>query len=195
MYAKLALMAAAAAIVVALVVVVSGGEEGENAGNPESEISLEEATAPLEGAPPELAAIREQGNELLGGGLEAMDERLAELRGAPVVINAWASWCGPCRAEFPHFQSAAIELGDEVAFLGIDAADGEDAAATFLEQLPLPYPSYVDPDRKAERELLNNPTGFPSTGFYDSKGELVYVQQGPYESEDALLADIERYAQ
>jgi len=168
-----------------------GGDEG--AGNPDSELSLDEATAPIEGAPPALAAIRDQANELIHGGVDAYGQRLAELDGTPVVVNKWASWCGPCRLEFPFFQAQAAERGGEVAFLGIDSNDSERAAETFLEQLPLPYPSYVDPDSKIANEI-KAPVAFPATAFYDASGQLAYTHAGPYTDEADLAADIDRYA-
>jgi thiol-disulfide isomerase/thioredoxin len=180
------------ALVAALTLAACGGDD-EGAGNPESALSAEQATAPIEGAPPELAAIRAEANELLDGGVDAYEQRLAELKGTPVVVNKWASWCGPCRLEFPHFQAQAGERGAEVAFLGIDSNDSERAAATFLEELPLPYPSYVDPDSKVA-EAIEAPVAFPATAFYDAGGELVYTRAGPYTSEAELAADIERYA-
>lgn len=164
----------------------------DDAGNPDSSLTPEEATTPLEGAPPQLAAIRDEANELLDGGNDAFKQRLAELKGTPVVVNKWASWCGPCRLEFPFFQSQAEERGAEVAFLGIVTDDSEDAAATFLEELPLPYPSYLDPDKEIAREIES--IAFPATAFYDRSGELVYTKQGQYEDEDGLAADIDRYA-
>lgn len=166
---------------------------GEGAGNPDSELTPEQAAAPLEGASPELTAIRDEANELLDGGTEAFDARLAELRGNPVVVNKWASWCGPCRLEFPHFQNQAEERAAEVAFLGVGSDDSEDALATFLEQLPLPYPTYLDPDQDIAA-AIEAPQNFPATAFYDSSGELVYTRQGVYADEADLAADIDRYA-
>lgn len=185
-------VSALAALAAAITIAACGS--GEDVGNPDSELSLEQATTPLTDAPPQLAALREQANELLGGGPSAFDERLGELEGIPVVVNKWASWCGPCRLEFPYFQSQAIERSDEVAFLGIGANDSEAALATFLEQLPLPYPSYLDPDLEIAQQLGGPPQAFPATAFYDSSGELAFTHNGLYTSERDLAADIDRYA-
>lgn len=176
----------------ALALGACGADEG--AGNPDSELTPAEATAPLENAPPALAAVREQANEIIEGGTEDFERRISELRGHPVVINKWASWCGPCRLEFPWFQTQADRRAGEVAFLGLLSDDSEDAGATFLEELPLPYPSYYDPDQKLA-SLIEAPRNFPATAFYDSSGELVYTHQGVYADEAALAADIERYAE
>jgi cytochrome c biogenesis protein CcmG, thiol:disulfide interchange protein DsbE len=148
--------------------------------------------ATLKGAPAKLAALHEQGNELLPGGTEAFDARLRELDGFPIVVNKWASWCGTCRFEFPYFQSQAGKQGKQVAFLGVDSDDGEDSACEFLAEFPVPYPSYIDPDLEISDEL--GALAFPATAFYDRRGELAYVKQGPYRSEKELAADIERYA-
>jgi thiol-disulfide isomerase/thioredoxin len=147
----------------------------------------------LAGSPPPLAALHRQANELLPGGVDAYEERIAALRGYPAVVNVWASWCGPCRFEFPHFQRAAAAHGKRVAFLAIDSQDSDDAAATFLREEPVPYPSYTDPD-EAIVESIGATLGLPDTAFYDRHGELVYLKQGPYDDYAELRADIERYA-
>ena len=182
----LALGAVAAAIVIG----ACGSDDG--AGNPDSKLSQQEATEALTGAAPELEAIRAQANQLLDGGTEAFEARLAELRGTPVVVNKWASWCGPCRLEFPFFQTLAQRRGGEIAFLGVDANDAEGAAETFLEQLPLPYPSYLDPDQDISA-AIGAPANFPATAFYGADGELVHTRQGGYASEADLAADINAY--
>jgi cytochrome c biogenesis protein CcmG, thiol:disulfide interchange protein DsbE len=183
----IAVLAACAALALG----ACGAEEG--AGNPDSELTPEQATAPLDDAPPALAAVRDQANEIIDGSAEDFQARIAELRGHPVVVNKWASWCGPCRLEFPWFQSQAERRASEVAFLGLLSDDSEDAGATFLEELPLPYPSYYDPDQDLAAEI-QAPRNFPATAFYDSSGELVYTHQGVYADEAALAADIDRYA-
>jgi cytochrome c biogenesis protein CcmG, thiol:disulfide interchange protein DsbE len=147
----------------------------------------------LAGAPPRLAAVHRQANRLLDGGREAYEARIAALRGHPVVVNVWASWCGPCRFEFPHFQQAAAEYGKRVAFLGIDSQDSDEAASMFLGEAPVPYPSYTDPDEEIA-ESIGASLGLPDTAFYDRQGELVYLKQGPYDDLAELRAEIERYA-
>lgn len=149
----------------------------------------------LAGSPAPLAALHSEANELLGGGVEAYEARVAKLTGGgyPVVANVWASWCGPCRIEIPYFQRAAAQYGKRVAFLGIDRQDSDDAALTFLREEPVPYPSYRDPD-EAISVSIGAELGMPDTAFYDRDGELVYLKQGPYETMAELVADIRRYA-
>jgi cytochrome c biogenesis protein CcmG, thiol:disulfide interchange protein DsbE len=183
------LIAVAAASAVALFA-CAGDEPAVD--NPDSALTPEQAAARLEGGPPELSRLRDEANELLPGGVDAFEAQLADLRGLPVVANLWASWCGPCRYEFPFFQQQAIRREREVAFLAVDTEDSEDAAGTFLSELPLPYPSISDPDGTIKQEL--GAVGLPATAFYDSSGELIHLKQGPYESEADLAADIDRYA-
>lgn len=188
----IALIVAIPVVIVLVAVIAGSGEEGDaGPGNPESaEVDYEEALA---GAPPQLAALYAHDGELLDGGVRAYEAELERLRGVPVVVNKWASWCGPCRFEFPFFQELVAELGTEVAFLGINSNDSEDAARTFLEQLPVPYPSYADPEHEIG-DRLENAREFPVTAFYDSAGELAYVHRGGYSSKRDVAADVERYA-
>jgi cytochrome c biogenesis protein CcmG, thiol:disulfide interchange protein DsbE len=149
-------------------------------------------TKALAGAPAPLAALHRQANDLLPGGVDAYEKRIAALRGHPIVVNVWASWCGPCIFEFPHFQQAAAAYGKRVAFLGVNSQDSADHARNFLREEPVPYPSYEDPDE----EIGDNVDAFalPATAFYDRKGELLFTKQGNYEDLAELRADIERYA-
>jgi thiol-disulfide isomerase/thioredoxin len=147
----------------------------------------------LAGSPPPLAALHKQANDLIPGGQSAFEKRLAQLHGYPAVVNVWASWCGPCREEFPVLQQLSARYGKRVAFLGINSEDATDAAATFLKEEPLSYPSYVDP-RKGILESLGGLGGFPDTAFFDERGKLVYLKQGPYRSDSELEADVHRYA-
>jgi thiol-disulfide isomerase/thioredoxin len=180
----------AATLLASAAIAVAGCSSGE-AG--EAAPSKQDVRAALEGSPPALAALHRQSNQLLGGGPKAFRARLRELRGHPVVVNKWASWCGPCRVEFPAFQGQALERGKRVAFIGVNSNDSASGARGLLEQFPVSYPSYTDPDQKIAA-VFNAAVAFPSTAFYDSKGELAYVRQGPYRDQRDLAADIERYA-
>lgn len=179
------------ALVLTVAVVLAGC--GEDAGNPESKLTEAQAGARIPGAPAPLRRIRAQASELLDGGRAAFEGRIADLRGYPVVVNKWASWCGPCRLEFPHFQQAAIEYGERVGFLGVNSNDAKAPAQTFLSELPLPYPSYLDPSSEIAN-LVKAPTAFPATAFFDSRGRLVHLKQGVYTSDTELFADIDRWA-
>jgi cytochrome c biogenesis protein CcmG, thiol:disulfide interchange protein DsbE len=172
------------ALAAALLTACSSSEPGQSASSADFK--------KLDGAPAALAGLYREPSELLDGGDDAFKKRIAALRGHPVVVNVWASWCGPCRFEFPFFQKQAVKRGKRVAFLGVNSQDNKGDAADFLDEYPLPFPSYEDPDGDVTREL--RVVGLPATAYYDRKGELAYLHQGGYASEDKLAEDIERYA-
>jgi thiol-disulfide isomerase/thioredoxin len=187
----LTLLAAAALAAVVVLGLTQAGGSGEP-GGAEERFDLSRAQERLRGAPAPLAALHSQSNRLLPGGRDAFEQRLRELRGHPVVVNKWASWCGPCRAEFPIFQRVATDRGHEVAFLGVDARDKRPAASRFLERYPVPFPSYEDPDESIAR-ALGAPTNFPVTVFLDARGRTAFVHQGGYRARADLIADLERH--
>jgi cytochrome c biogenesis protein CcmG/thiol:disulfide interchange protein DsbE len=166
---------------------------GCGSGNGEGDGGHPDYARALAGAPAPLAALYQQPNRLLDGGVDAYEARIEELRGYPIVVNVWASWCGPCRFEFPAFQKLSAKYGKHVAFLAIDSQDSDDAARTFLEEEPVPYPSYTDPDEEIAR-TIGADLGLPDTAFYSRDGKLVFLKQGPYENEAELLADVQRHA-
>jgi cytochrome c biogenesis protein CcmG, thiol:disulfide interchange protein DsbE len=191
--ALLAVAALAGVIVIGLTQAGGAGGTGEPAGGaPPARFDLAQARERLRGAPAPLARLHEQSNELLDGGGAAFQQRLRGLRGHPVVVNKWASWCGPCRAELPIFQAVATARGREVAFLGLNARDKRPAAERFAARYPVPYPSYDDPDEKIAREL-GVPSNFPVTVFIDAGGETAFVHQGGYRTRAQLAADIDRH--
>jgi cytochrome c biogenesis protein CcmG/thiol:disulfide interchange protein DsbE len=146
----------------------------------------------LAGSPPALAALHRQANQLLPGGADAYEGRIAALRGYPVVVNFWGSWCGACRLEFPTLQKISAKYGKRVAFLGVDSEDSENNASEFLEEDPVPYPSYTDPDKSVAESV--GVRGFPDTAFYDRRGDFCYLKQGQYSDSGALEADLHRFA-
>jgi thiol-disulfide isomerase/thioredoxin len=147
----------------------------------------------LSEAPPPLAALYSQGNRLLPGGTSAYEKRIAGLRGHPVVVNFWASWCGPCRFEFPTLQKLSARYGKRVAFLGVNSEDGDSNAEEFLAEDPVPYPSYTDPDSDIKQHVVQS-RGFPDTAYYGPGGSLCFVKLGQYATEGDMEADIRRYA-
>jgi cytochrome c biogenesis protein CcmG, thiol:disulfide interchange protein DsbE len=132
-------------------------------------------------------------SQLLDGGPEAFKARLAELRGTPVVVNQWASWCGPCRYEFPFLARQATALEGRVAFLGVNTQDSRKAARRFLQEVPVPFPHFFDPEGDVAR-VFRGGRAFPTTAFYAASGKLVFTHMGAYPDERALEADIRRYA-
>jgi cytochrome c biogenesis protein CcmG, thiol:disulfide interchange protein DsbE len=127
------------------------------------------------------------------GGVDAFKQKIEKERGTPVVVNKWASWCGPCRLEFPLFRKQAEERKGKVVFIGVDANDNRGDAEDFLKEEPVPFKHFEDPKLEISA-VFNAVQAFPSTAFYDSKGELAFVHQGPYTTEKQLAADIDRYA-
>ena len=148
--------------------------------------------AAFHGSPPALVALHEQADKLLGGGVSAFHARLRALRGRPVVVNLWASWCGPCQTEFPIYQKVAVRDGSKVAFLGLDVHDTQSDAATWLKRYPVTYPSYVDPNRAIETSLRTI-EGTPQTFFFNARGREEYDHGGPYTTVAALQRDIHTY--
>ena len=128
----------------------------------------------------------------LDGGRAAFVAYVEKQRGRPVVVNKWASWCGPCRAEFPYFRDQARKRKG-VAFVGVNSNDNEGDARDFLAEHPVPYKHFSDPDLEVAA-AFNGVQAFPTTAFYDAKGELAFVHQGLYRTEDELAQDIDRYA-
>ncbi len=96
---------------------------------------------------------------------------LAQLRGRPVLVNFWASWCVPCRKEAPLLETAHRHLGDRVAFVGVDTNDTRAAALSFLHQTGVTYPSAYDPHGTAATTY--GLFGLPTTVFVSPGGRIL----------------------
>lgn len=109
--------------------------------------------------------------------LSKFERLVIQLRGTPVLVNVWASWCGPCRVEAPYLATAAKTYGDRVQFLGIDILDSRDSARGFMAEFDWTYPSLFDATG-AIRDGLGY-IGQPVTLFYGANGSLVSDWIGP----------------
>jgi cytochrome oxidase Cu insertion factor (SCO1/SenC/PrrC family)/thiol-disulfide isomerase/thioredoxin len=147
--------------------------------------------AALAGSPPPLASLHRQAAKIVGGYPKLM-RRIHSLRGYPIVLNVWASWCLPCRAEFKLFASASYEYGKRVAFIGANADDSTSDAKAFLEQHRVSYPSYSV--STTQMGALASIEGLPTTIFIDKQGKVAYVHSGQYDSPGILDTDIATYA-
>mgnify|MGYP001279908494 CR=1 FL=1 len=145
----------------------------------------------LSGSPAPLAGLHQQAGQLLAG-QSAFTARLHALRGYPIVVNAWASWCTPCRKEFGLFAFASARYGRQVAFLGADTDDSAGDARAFLAQHLVSYPSYQT--TIPGLSPLAPIQGLPTTIFINRAGKVVYVHTGQYEAQGTLNEDIDSYA-
>ena len=118
---------------------------------------------------------------------ESFDRLVDQLRGTPVVVNVWGSWCPPCREEMPRIVQAADTYGDRIQFVGIDIMDTREAARRFIDEFGVPFPSVFD-----EPGAIRNHLGYlgqPVTIFYDAQGNEVADWEGaiPQKELDAAL--------
>jgi thiol-disulfide isomerase/thioredoxin len=185
---KLGGLGAAGLFIAALVAIEIASGSG---GSSSSGLQAPKLTkAELAAAPKQLAANLRQGNEVIDGSIQA---KLSALRGVPVVVNQWASWCPNCKAEFPFFQRLSRSYQGKVAFVGLDSQDDRGSAEDFLKQYPVPYPSIFD-QSASEAASIGAGQGWPTTIYFDRRGRRTYVHQGGYVTEATLRADIERHA-
>ena len=187
--AKTILAAAGATVAVAAIAVALATGSG-NSGGVISKPQPPASKAERGGLPGAVAENLRQANRIID---TPVADKLAALKGTPVVVNQWASWCGPCRAEFPFLQALAKRYRGQVAFLGLNAQDDRGAAARFLAEFPVDYPSIYDRDASQSRSIGAG-QGWPSTMFFDAEGERTFVRPGGYASAAALDAEIRRHA-
>lgn len=127
------------------------------------------------------------------GSRAALAARVRDLRGRPIVITVWASWCRPCQRDLALVRRVARQNGGRVALLGVDVDDTRRAAAAFLRQQPLPFANYRS-SLDLRPIIPVTLAGVPETIFIAPVGGVVFIHAGAYASGAALAADISKYA-
>ncbi len=95
---------------------------------------------------------------------------LSDFRGTPVVLNFWATWCGPCRAEMPAFESIWRESDGQVQFIGVNVQESAAQVSAFATGLGISYPLPLDPNAAIAR--VYRVRAFPTTLFIDEQGVI-----------------------
>jgi len=105
--------------------------------------------------------------------------KLSDFQGKPVILNFWASWCGPCQMEMPDIENAWQEYGDQIHFLIVDLTDGSqetvEKASAYIKENAYTFPVYFDSDM--EGAYAYGVTGIPVTYFIDAEGNFVAYYQ------------------
>jgi cytochrome c biogenesis protein CcmG, thiol:disulfide interchange protein DsbE len=113
--------------------------------------------------------------------LRAMDSGMRvsseQLKGRPLVINFWASWCGPCKMEHPVLEWGAREFGQQAQFLGVVFEDTEENARQFLSQMGMSFPQLIDANSGVA--VAYGVAGVPETYFIDAQGIILGKHVGP----------------
>jgi cytochrome c biogenesis protein CcmG, thiol:disulfide interchange protein DsbE len=148
----------------AVLFALRGGDSDEAPGETvEVRIGVLDPFRPEDGGPaPDFALVDARDGKTV--------HRLSDYRGKVVVVNWYASWCGPCRAEIPDFQEAQDALGDEVVFLLINLQEDQAVAAGFLEDLDATLLAVLDSEGKVAEHYRVR--GMPTTFFIDREGNV-----------------------
>lgn len=126
--------------------------------------------------------------DVIHEGEEGSRIRLSNLRGKPVLLDFWASWCGPCRMQAPIVDQIAREYGDRLHVVGVDTGDALEPARVFAKQAKLSYPSVFDPDGAAAKSYAVST--LPTLVLIDKEGKVRMVRSSVMQR-DALKAAID----
>ena len=112
--------------------------------------------------------------------LDGEQFQLSAVRGTPVVLNFWATWCGPCQRELPALQYAAETYAGEVLIVGVDQGEEAPIVQTYVDKLGLTFP--IPMDKEMEAGALFNVKGMPTTFFVDAGGVIRHIWAGEMNS-------------
>jgi DsbE subfamily thiol:disulfide oxidoreductase len=120
--------------------------------------------------------------------LDGEREALSRMRGKPVLLNVWATWCHPCREEIPALEQLHRAYGPrglQVIGVSIDQGDQEQGIREFMQEFGASYPVWLDPD--GEVQTVFSTVGVPSTFLIGPDGEMLWKHVGPVKADDAEL--------
>ncbi len=138
-------------------------------------------------------AQRQPAPDITGTTLDGKPFSLAALRGKVAVLNVWASWCAPCRAEAPVLEKTwQAQQGNDVQFVGLDTRDSDTSALAFIRKFGITYPNVIDRDGALQLRFSGTlpPQAIPSTLVVDTEGKVAARALGKV-SESTLLGMIE----
>ena len=177
-----------AALIVSVRIYGRLSEKTDPPANTQSQSVPEENTS----APSETVSI-EKATDFYAFDLNGNKVTLAEKIGKPVVVNFWATWCPPCKAELPHFEKLYKELGGEVEFMMVDMTDGKRETVNdvkdFVEENGYTFPVYCDSEQNAA--MTYSVYSIPVTLFIDKDGNLSDMRIGVLD-EETLKSGIEK---
>ena len=112
--------------------------------------------------------------------IEGKEVKLSDFVGKPVILNFWASWCGPCKSEMPDFDKMYAEYGEEIHFLMVNLTDGSretvETASDYVSRQGYGFPVYYD--TKSEAAMAYYVYSVPTTYFIDAEGYMTAYAQG-----------------
>lgn len=119
---------------------------------------------------------------------EEEEVKLSDFAGKPVIVNFWASWCGPCKSEMPYFQNMYDTYGEDVVFMMVNMTDGSretvESALDYVQRAEYTFPVYFDTSQEAAYAYYVN--SIPATYFIDAEGNLVAYGAGALQEENIL---------
>jgi peroxiredoxin len=127
--------------------------------------------------PPVGTRIGELAPDFTGTTLEGSTITLSDFRGQIVLVNDFATWCGPCQVEIPDLIEAYHAESGNMVIIGLNLQESESKVSEFKEEYNIPYPLVMDPD--GELTDIYRPVGLPTSWFIDSDGVVRYVHAGP----------------